>query len=94
MVEAAVSESRQWVEKEPAIIFGYLPTKFTALQLRHVYEVIFNRKMDVRNFHKKMTSLDYITLTDDIQDGVSHRAARYYRFDKVKYNRHRSKLNK
>ena len=94
IVEAAVSEIRQLVEKEPAIIFGYLPTKFTALQLRHVYEVIFNRKMDVRNFHKKMTSLDYITLTDDMQDGVSHRAARYYRFDKVKYNKHRSKLNK
>ena len=94
IVEAAVREIRQLVEKEPAIIFGYLPPKFTASQLRHVYEVIFNRKMDVRNFHKKMTSLDYITLTDDIQDGVSHRAARYYRFDKVKYNRHRSKLNK
>lgn len=94
IVEAAVREIRQLVEKEPAIIFGYLPPKFTAFQLRHAYEVIYNREMDVRNFHKKMRSLDYITLTDDVQDGVSHRAARYYRFDKVRYNRHRSKLNK
>ena len=64
---------------------GFMPTKKVTYN---------NREMDVRNFHKKMRSLDYITLTDDMQDGVSHRAARYYRFDKVKYNKHRSKLNK
>ena len=57
-------------------------------------EVIYNREMDVRNFHKKMNSLDYVVPTEDMQDGVAHRAARYYRFDKVKYNQQRSKFNK
>ena len=94
IVEAAVREIRDWVEKVPAIVFDYLPTKFTALQLRHTYEVIYNREMDVRNFHKKMNSLDYVVPTEDMQDGVAHRAARYYRFDKVKYNHQRSKFNK
>lgn len=94
IVDAAVQEIRNWVEKEPAIIFDYLPLKFTAYQLRRTYEVIYSREMDVRNFHKKMNSLDYVVPTDEIQDGVAHRAARYYRFDKVRYNQQRSKFNK
>lgn len=94
IIEAALQEIRNWVEKEPAIIFDYLPLKFTAYQLRRTYEVIYNREMDVRNFHKKMNSLDYIVPTEEIQDGVAHRAARYYRFDKVRYNQQRSKFNK
>lgn len=94
IIEAAIQEIRNWVEKEPAIIFDYMPMKFTAFQLRRTYEVIYNREMDVRNFHKKMNSLDYVVPTDDRQDGVAHRAARYYRFDKVKYNQQRSKFNK
>ena len=94
IIEAAIQEIRNWVEKEPAIIFDYMPMKFTAFQLRRTYEVIYNREMDVRNFHKKMNSLDYVVPTEDMQDGVAHRAARYYRFDKVKYNQQRSKFNK
>lgn len=94
IIEAAVQEIRNWVEKEPAIVFDYLPMKFTAFQLRRTYEVIYNREMDVRNFHKKMNSLDYVVPTEEIQDGVAHRAARYYRFDKVRYNQQRSKFNK
>ena len=50
--------------------------------------------MDVRNFHKKMGSLEYIVQTDEIETGVAHRAARYYRFDKVKYNKLHSNFNK
>lgn len=94
IIGEAVQEIRIWIEKEPTIIFEYLPPKFTALQLRRTYEVVYNKEMDVRNFHKKMNSLEYVIPTNDVQDGVSHRAARFYRFDKVKYNKQRSKLNK
>lgn len=94
IVTAAVREIRNWVEKEPAIVFDYLPAKFTAYQLRRTYEIIYNKELDVRNFHKKMNSLEYVVQTEDVQDGVAHRAARFYRFDKVKYNKQRSKFNK
>ena len=87
-----MNEIRTVVEKEPAVLFGYLPAKFTAAQLRKAYEVVYDRELDVRNFHKKMNSLDYIQPTDEREDGVAHRAARFYRFDKVKYNKHRSKF--
>ncbi len=94
IVTAAVEEIRTWVEVEPSIIFNYLPAKFTAHQLRRTYEVIYDRELDVRNFHKKMNTLDYIVKTDEMEHGVAHRAARYFRFDKVKYNKHRSRFNK
>lgn len=94
IVEAAVREIRQWVELEPSIVFDYLPVKFTAFQLRRTYEIIYNKEMDVRNFHKKMNSLEYVVRTDEMEEGVNHRAARYYRFDKVKYNKSRSNFNK
>ena len=94
IVEAAVCEIRNWVEIEPSIVFDYLPVKFTAYQLRRTYEIIYSKEMDVRNFHKKMNSLEYVVSTDEIETGVSHRAARYYRFDKVKYNKLHSKFNK
>jgi hypothetical protein len=38
--------------------------------------------MDVRNFHKKMNHKEYIVPLDEFEKGVSHRAARYYHFDK------------
>ncbi|KKB48460.1 MULTISPECIES: NUDIX hydrolase [Parabacteroides] len=94
IIEAAVEEIRNWIEKEPSIVFDYLPMKFTAYQLRRTYEIIYNKEMDVRNFHKKMSSLDYVVATDEVEEGVAHRAARYYRFDKVKYNKMHSNFNK
>lgn len=94
IVEAAVEEIREWIEKEPSIVFDYLPPKFTAYQLRRTYEIIYNKDMDVRNFHKKMSSLEYVVSTEEVEVGVAHRAARYYRFDKVKYNKLHSRFNK
>ena len=94
IIEESVKEIRNWVEREPAIIYEYLPSKFTAFQLRRTYEIIYNKKFDVRNFQKKMNLLGYIVPTDEMEVGVPHRAARYYRFNKVRYNKLRSSLNK
>lgn len=94
IVEEAAREIRKWIEIEPSIVFNYLPLKFTAYQLRRTYEIIYNKEFDVRNFHKKMNSLEYVVATDEMEVGVAHRSARYYKFDKVKYNKQRSKINK
>ena len=94
IVEAAGEEIRRWVDVEPGIVFDYLPSKFTAYQLRRIFEIIYNKTIDVRNFHKKMTAMEYVVQTDEVETGVNHRAARYYRFDKVKYNKLHSKFNK
>lgn len=94
IIEAAVQEIREWIEREPAIVFSYLRSKFTAAELRRTYEILYNKKMDIRNFHKRMKSLHYIIPTDDVKEGLSHRSPRYFRFDKVVYNKQRARLNK
>ena len=89
IVEEALDEIRRWVEMEPAILFELLPAKFTAAELRHLYEAVYRKKYDIRNFHKRIAALDYIVALDEKQEGVSHRAARYYKFDRIIYNKRR-----
>lgn len=83
----ALVRIRHYVEAFPVIIFELLPRKFTAAQLRSLYQLIYNKEFDVRNFHKKIIQMPYVVLLDEKEVGVSHRAARYYRFDRVAYNR-------
>ncbi|MCC8036364.1 MAG: NUDIX domain-containing protein [Rikenellaceae bacterium] len=85
IVEQSLGEIRDWVTTEPAIMFELLPPKFTEAELRRLYEAVHGRKYDVRNFHKKMVAMDYVVKLDEKQRGVAHRAARYYKFDKVLY---------
>lgn len=87
IVRMALEKIRVAVKREPSLIYGMLPAKFTALQLRRVNEEIHDQPMDVRNFHKKISSRPYIIPLEEKEEGVAHRAARYYRFDRKIYNR-------
>jgi len=70
-----------------AIAFELLPEKFTLTQLQQLYEAIWGRKLDKRNFRKKMLSYDILKELPEFQKGVSYRAARLYRLDKRKYSK-------
>lgn len=83
----ALVKIRHYVDALPVIIFDLLPRKFTASQLRSLYQLVYNREYDVRNFHKKIVQMPYVVLLDEKEVGVSHRAARYYKFDRVAYNK-------
>lgn len=65
---------------QPHLLFEMLPSKFTALQLRRVHEQIMGRELDVRNFSKLILNKPYIVPLDEWEQNVSHRAARYYKF--------------
>jgi 8-oxo-dGTP diphosphatase len=65
--------------------FELLPEKFTIKQLQKLYEVVLGRKLDNRNFRKKIFSMDILRELDEMQKGVPHRAARLYKFDERKY---------
>lgn len=84
IINEAHAELQRYVELDPAILFELLPAKFTATELRKLFEKIYNKKLDVRNFHKKIESMPYVVRLDEWQKKVPHRAARYYRFDKKK----------
>jgi len=69
------------------IAFELLPEKFTLTQLQNLYEAILNKKLDKRNFRKKMLNYGILKELDEKQQGVSYRAATYYKFDRRKYNK-------
>lgn len=89
IVKEAMEFIRRVIDANPAVMFDLLPRKFTAAQLRTLFEVIFGRAIDVRNFHKKISLMDYVIPLDEYETGVAHRAARYYKFDRKIYNQRR-----
>lgn len=86
IIADALTAVRREAEYNRSFIFDLLPKKFTASQLRRLYEILHNRKLDVRNFHKKMLQMPYVIALDEYEQGVSHRAARFYKFDRKAYN--------
>lgn len=75
---------KQKISYEP-IAFELLPEKFSLTQLQSLYEVILNKKLDKRNFRKKMLNYGILKELDEKEKGVSYRAAKLYRFDRRKY---------
>lgn len=86
IIEEALRAIRRETDNNRALIFDLLPKKFTASQFRMLMEILYGNPLDVRNFHKKISQLPYIIPLDERQQGVAHRAARYYRFDKKAYS--------
>ena len=87
IVDGALAYIRKKIEEDPTAMYELLPKKFTEADSRNLHEVIFGEKVDIRNFHKKFAALNYIIPLEEKQQNVAHRAARYYRFDKVIYNK-------
>lgn len=66
--------------------FELLPPRFTLTQLQHLYEAILETDLDKRNFRKKILSMNLLVDLEQTQEGVAHRPARLYQFDKQKYH--------
>ncbi len=65
---------------------NFLPGKFTILQLRKLYEAIFQRQIDPANFRKKILSLKVLDRLQDKNTTDSKKGAYYYRFKQAKNN--------
>lgn len=89
IIADALEVIRRQAESNPSYLFNLLPRKFTALQLRTLFERVYCKELDVRNFQKKMRQLDYVVPLDEHERDVPHRAARLYRFDRNAYKRSR-----
>ncbi len=82
----SLNKVRRRLSYQP-IAFELLPEKFTLTQLQVCYEAILNKKLDKRNFRKKMLSYGFLKPLSEKQKGVSYRAATLYKFDRRKYNK-------
>lgn len=72
----------KWKLEYTTVAFSLLPEKFTLGELQKIYETIFNKKFDKRNFRKKILSLGLIEETREKLKNVSHRPAKLYSFRK------------
>lgn len=86
MVEKALKELRLQLRINPAG-FELLPDKFTLVQLADLYEAIYRKIIDKRNFRKKLLSMNILDKLDEKEKETSKRGAYYYRFNKEKYKK-------
>ncbi len=69
------------------IVFELLPKKFKLPQLQHVFEVILERKLDKRNFRKKILGTGMLTEVAGFDKSEQRRPAKLYRFDRAKFKK-------
>ena len=60
-----------------------LPNMFTLMQLRNLYEAIFQRTFDPGNFRKKVLSIDLLEKLNVKNTTESKKGAFYYQFKKI-----------
>jgi 8-oxo-dGTP diphosphatase len=71
--------------------FQLLPEKFTLAQLQQVYEAILGKRLDKRNFRKKMALLGILRPTKEILRQGAARPARLYEFSARRFEKLRDK---
>ncbi len=90
ILQACFQRLQKRVRNQP-VGFELLPPKFTLSQLQSLYEAILNIELDKRNFRKKILSMDLLIELGEYQEGVAHRPAKLYEFDKNRYKEFLSK---
>lgn len=86
MKERALKRLQRKAKSQP-IGFELLPRKFTIPQLQNLYEVIYQKKFDNRNFRKKLVSMNILEKLEVKDKSTSKKGAYLYRFDRRRYNK-------
>jgi 8-oxo-dGTP diphosphatase len=86
MVRMALKELQNQIKIRP-VGFELLPEKFTLVQLQDLYEAIYQKKVDKRNFRKKIQSMGILEKLDEKERETSKKGAFYYRFNKDNYEK-------
>ena len=62
------------------VMWSLLPARFTLRELQTAYEGVLNRRLDKRNFRKKILSLGLLRASGQKSKGGRHRPAMLYQF--------------
>ncbi|ATL47303.1 DNA mismatch repair protein MutT [Chitinophaga caeni] len=84
MLQHALDKLRDKAHTYP-VGFELLPEKFTLPQLRNLYEEIYQRELDKRNFRKKILAMNILEKLDEKDKSSSKKGAHLYKFDEAKY---------
>jgi len=85
MVQCAIEKLKIKIRRKP-VGFNLLPEKFTLPQIQILYESIYQREIDSRNFRKKLLSFDILTRTEEKDKSTSKKGAYLYKFNKDKFD--------
>jgi 8-oxo-dGTP diphosphatase len=85
MVKRALKRLRKKAQSQP-IGFELLPEKFTIPELQRLYEAIFQKDFDKRNFRKKILGFEVLRKFDEKDKKRSKKGAYLYQFDQHKYD--------
>jgi len=77
ILEYALKRLR-WKLAYTTVAFSLLPEEFTLTELQKIYEIIFNKKLDKRNFRKKIKALELVKETTQYKEDVAHRPPKLY----------------
>jgi hypothetical protein len=86
MIVKALGTLKTQIKYQP-VGLNLLPKQFTLTELQKLYETILERKLDRRNFQKKILTLDILTRLDQRRNIGPHRSPNLYSFDAEKYNK-------
>lgn len=86
MVDDAIKHLRERARFHP-IGFELVPKEFTIPQLLKVYEAIFARKIDDRNFRKKLLKSDLLIQLDKKDKSTSKKGSYLYKFNRKTYEK-------
>ena len=86
MVERALIRLRKEAKYKP-LGFELLPEKFTLPKLQSLYECIYQKKIDKRNFRKSMLKSGILEKLDEKERESSKKGAHYYRFNQETYRK-------
>ncbi len=71
----------KWKFEYTTVAFSLLSKEFSLSQIQKIYEIVFNKEFDKRNFNKKIISLN-ILKEEEIKKDVSHRPPMLYSLKK------------
>ncbi len=84
ILRVALNRLRGKIRYQP-IGFELLPEKFTMPELQTLYETILEMQLDRRNFRRKILDTGLLIDHQESVKGVPHKGAKYFSFDKKKY---------
>ncbi len=82
IIEYSLKRTRERLEMCP-VAYQLLNQKFTLTEMQKSYELIMNKKLDKRNFRKKVLTTNGLKELDEFSKSKSKRPARLYTFDNI-----------
>lgn len=84
ILQKALETLRKQLNDQP-IGYNLLPEKFTMPELQRLYETILGKRLDRRNFQRKMLGYGILNRLEERKQGVAHKAPFLYSFNQERY---------